>query len=110
MVSNTSHFLASIAIMLPAFLLSLSFHEFSHALAATLFGDNTPKKQGRLTLNPLAHVDPLGLLCLLLFRIGWAKPVIFDQHNFKYPKLYSVLTALAGPCSNFVLAIIMFYG
>jgi len=109
MISQTSHFLASIAIMLPAFLISLSFHEFSHALAATLFGDNTPKRDGRLTLNPLAHVDMLGLLCLLLFRIGWAKPVIFDPKNFKYPKIYSILTALAGPCSNFLLAVIMLY-
>lgn len=110
MVSHAfSSFLASVAIMLPAFLISLSFHEFCHALTATFFGDDTPKKQGRLTLNPMAHVDPLGLLFLLLFRIGWAKPVVFDQRNFKYPKLYSVLTALAGPFSNFFMAVCMFY-
>jgi len=110
MVSHAlSQFFASVAIMLPAFLISLSFHEFCHALSATLLGDDTPKKQGRLTLNPLAHVDPLGLFFLLLFRIGWAKPVIFDQRNFKYPKLYSIITALAGPMANFFLALVMLY-
>lgn len=95
--------------MLPAFLAALSFHEFFHALAATLLGDPTPKKMGRLTLNPMAHVDIMGLACLLLFRVGWAKPVVFDHRNFKYPKLYSVFTALAGPIANFILALFALY-
>jgi Zn-dependent protease len=102
--------LAQIAIMLPAFLVSLSWHEFFHAYVATILGDDTPKKAGRLTLNPIAHIDFLGLLCLLLFRIGWAKPVTFDHRNFKYPKLYAILTALAGPLSNFLLALVILYG
>jgi Zn-dependent protease len=102
------NFLAEVAIILPAFLLSLSFHEFSHALVATWLGDDTPKKSGRLTLNPLAHVDFLGLFFLLIFRVGWAKPVPFDQRNFKYPKFYSILTGLAGPFSNFILAFVAF--
>ncbi len=102
--------LAGIAIMLPAFLIALSFHEFCHALTATLFGDPTPKNQGRLTLNPLAHVDFMGLFFLLVFRFGWAKPVEFDHRYFKHPKLYSILTAFAGPFSNFFLALICFYG
>ena len=102
------NFLAEVAIILPAFLISLSFHEFSHALVATWLGDNTPKKSGRLTLNPFAHVDLLGLFCLLIFRVGWAKPVPFDQRNFKYPKFYSILTGLAGPFSNFLLAFVAF--
>lgn len=97
--------LAEIAIVLPAFIVALSFHEYAHALAATLLGDSTPKRQHRLTLNPLAHVDFLGLFCLLIFRIGWAKPVAFSRDNFKHPKLYSILTALAGPGANFLLAI-----
>jgi Zn-dependent protease len=99
------NFLAQAAIMLPAFIAAVSFHEFSHALVGTLLGDNTAKKMGRLTLNPLSHVDPMGLFFLLVFRIGWAKPVPFDHRNFKHPKLYSILTALAGPLSNFLLAI-----
>lgn len=100
---------ARIAIMIPVFLGALSVHEFSHALAATLLGDDTPRKQGRLTLNPLAHVDFLGLLFLILIRIGWAKPVVFDHRNFKYPKLYSLFTAFAGPLANFLLALTSMY-
>lgn len=89
-----------------AFGIVLSVHEAAHAGMAYLLGDNTAKRMGRLTLNPLVHVDPLGLLCLLVFRIGWAKPVMFDHRNFARPKLYSVLTAYAGPASNFVLALL----
>ena len=103
------HSLAEVAIILPAFLAALSFHEFAHAMAATLLGDKTPLRMGRVTLNPLAHIDPMGLLFLIFFRIGWAKPVIFDHRNFKHRKLYSILTALAGPFSNFCLALILFY-
>ncbi|MBY0353180.1 site-2 protease family protein [Candidatus Babeliales bacterium] len=109
MMNPSAGFFAQLAIMLPAFLISLSVHECSHALAATLLGDNTARRQGRLTLNPLAHIDPLGLLFLLLFKIGWAKPVIFDQRNFKYPRFYAVLTAFAGPASNFIFALVCFY-
>jgi Zn-dependent protease len=108
MMSGFIDLFASMAIMLPAFLIALTFHEFCHALAATALGDSTAKRAGRLTLNPMAHIDPLGMLFLLLFRIGWAKPVPFNQHNFKYPKFYSILTALAGPCSNLLLAFVSF--
>jgi len=90
-----------------AFGIVLSVHEAAHAGMAYLLGDDTAKRMGRLTLNPLVHIDPIGLLCLLLFKIGWAKPVMFDHRNFKRPKLYSVLTAYAGPASNFVLALLM---
>lgn len=110
MTHGAVHFFAGLVIMLPAFLISLSFHEFFHALTATLLGDDTPRRMGRLTLNPLAHVDFLGLFFLIFFRIGWAKPVVFDQRNFSYPRLFSVLTALAGPFSNFFLALVCLYG
>jgi Zn-dependent protease len=109
MQQNFMHEIAYLVIILPAFLIALSFHEFAHSMAATLLGDNTSKRMGRLTLNPLAHIDPMGLMFLMIFRIGWAKPVIFDQRNFKHPRLYSILTALAGPTSNFFLALISFY-
>lgn len=102
-------FLASIAVIFPAFLIALSFHEFSHALAATLLGDDTAKRQGRLTLNPFAHLDLFGTLFLIFFRIGWAKPVPFNIKNFKYPRIYSVLTALAGPAANFILAFVFYF-
>ena len=98
--------LASMAIIIPAFLLALSFHEFSHALVATLLGDTMARRAGRLTLNPMAHIDPLGLLFLIVFRIGWARPVPFDPTNFKRPRIDAVLTAFAGPLSNLILAIL----
>ncbi len=109
MTSNISLLFAQLAIIIPAFLIALSFHECSHALAATLLGDDTPKRMGRLTLNPFAHIDIIGLLFLVIFRIGWAKPVVFDNRNFKHPRFYAVLTALAGPLSNFILALVSFY-
>lgn len=109
MNASFSKSLADAAIMLPAFLAALSFHEFFHALAANLLGDPTPKKLGRLTLNPVAHIDWMGLLFLFFFKIGWAKPVVFDNRNFKHPRLYSVITAYAGPLANFILALIALY-
>jgi Zn-dependent protease len=108
MVSPLVTFLAHAAIMLPAFLLAISFHEFSHALVAHWLGDDTAKQHGRLTINPLAHIDMLGLLFLLIFRIGWANPVPMDYRNFKHPRMYAIIAALAGPCSNFLLAYVCF--
>ena len=98
--------LVSIVRIVVAFLMAITFHEFCHALAAYALGDDTAKKAGRLTLNPFAHIDLIGLLFLILFRIGWAKPVPIDPRNFKYPRVYSVLVALAGPFANFLLAYI----
>ena len=87
-------------------LFSLSVHEFSHGLAAYAVGDKTAKYSGRLSLNPLAHLDPFGAICLLLFGFGWAKPVPVNPWNFKNKKGGMILTALAGPFSNFLLAFI----
>jgi Zn-dependent protease len=106
--SSLIDFLAQAAILLPAFLIAVSFHEFAHALTASLLGDDTAKNRGRLTLNPLAHIDIMGLFFLLLFRIGWANPVPMNYDNFKHPRIYSILTALAGPFSNFILAFFFF--
>lgn len=88
-----------IAIIFVVFLI-LPIHEFAHAGAAYVLGDKAIKYRGRLTFNPLAHVDPLGALCLLLFGFGWAKPVPIDPRNFKNSKAGMALTALAGPLSN----------
>lgn len=85
---------------------SLTIHEFSHALFGSLRGDKTAEREGRLTLNPLAHIDPFGLIPLFLFGFGWAKPVPFNPYNLKNPKWDSVLIALAGPFSNLVLAVV----
>ena len=86
--------------------ISLSFHEFCHALAANLQGDDTAKRVGRLSLNPLRHVSWPGLLMLAVFRFGWAKPVPVNMYRFRNPKLGMALTALAGPVANVLLALL----
>ncbi len=86
--------------------LTLPIHEFAHAFAATKLGDPTPRYQGRLTVNPFAHIDYLGALCILLFGFGWAKPVGVNSYNFRNPKRDMALTALAGPLSNLIVALI----
>lgn len=92
------------AVLVAASLLCITFHETGHGLAAYRLGDNTAKRMGRLSLNPLKHVDLMGLIMMALFRFGWAKPVPVDMRNFKNPKAGMALTALAGPVSNVVLA------
>ena len=85
-------------------LVAIPFHEAGHALAAWLLGDDTAKRQGRLSLNPLAHFDLMGTLCMVFAGVGWAKPVSTDPRNFKNPKWGMALTALAGPAANMLLA------
>lgn len=86
--------------------LTLPVHEFAHGFVADKLGDPTPRYQGRLTLNPIAHLDPIGSLGILLFGIGWAKPVSINARYFKNPKWGMALTALAGPASNIIMAFI----
>ncbi|OGM26149.1 hypothetical protein A3D00_02905 [Candidatus Woesebacteria bacterium RIFCSPHIGHO2_02_FULL_38_9] len=90
-----------------ALLTAITIHEFAHAWMANRLGDPTPKLQGRLTLNPLAHLDPIGTLMLLLVRFGWGKPVQFDPYNLKNPKKDSAIISLAGPGANILLAILL---
>ncbi len=85
-------------------LVSIPCHEAGHALASWLLGDPTARRYGRLSLNPLRHFDLLGTVCLVLFGVGWAKPVPIDARCFKRPKLGMALTALAGPAANLLLA------
>lgn len=87
-----------------AALIALTVHEFSHGYAAYKLGDPTAKSLGRLTLNPVKHLDPIGALCMVFFRFGWAKPVPINPRYFKKPKRDFALTALAGPLSNLLLA------
>ncbi|KKW44629.1 MAG: Peptidase M50 [Parcubacteria group bacterium GW2011_GWA2_56_7] len=89
-----------------AIVLSLTVHEFSHALVGKLRGDRTAELEGRLTLNPLAHIDWFGFLAVVLIGFGWAKPVPYNPHNLKNPKWDSVWVALAGPGSNLVFAVV----
>ena len=88
-----------------AILVALTVHEFSHALAAKLRGDRSAERAGRLTLNPLSHIDWMGFIPLLLLGFGWAKPVPYNPHNLKNPKWDSVIIALAGPASNLIMAL-----
>ena len=108
--SPVTAILLQLIISIIAFMSAITIHEFSHAFVAYLLGDDTAKRHGRLTLNPLAHIDPMGLLFLLIFKIGWATPVPMDPRNFRYPRLFSVLAGLAGPAANFVLALVLLYG
>jgi Zn-dependent protease len=85
-------------------LVGLSFHEFSHAFAAYSLGDNTAKRAGRLTLNPRAHLDPVGSVLILLAGFGWAKPTPVNPNNTRHPKQALALISLAGPASNLLIA------
>lgn len=94
-------------LVIPVLLLSLSIHEYSHGYVSYLLGDPTPKVNGRLTLNPIAHLDLIGSLVLLITRrIGWAKPVPIDPRYYKNPRKGLMLVGVAGPGSNLILAVI----
>lgn len=88
--------------------LTLPIHEFAHGWVATKLGDDTPRYQGRLSLNPLVHIDYFGALCILMFGFGWAKPVQVNTRNFRNPKRDMAITALAGPLSNLIMAFLFF--
>jgi Zn-dependent protease len=90
-----------------ALILSITIHEFAHAYSAQKLGDPTAKLLGRVTLNPLAHLDPIGTLFLLIAGFGWGKPVPFDARNLDNPKRDSAIISFAGPLSNFLLAILL---
>ncbi len=92
-------------ILVPVILFSLTIHEYAHALVAHRLGDDTAKNQGRLSLNPLVHLDLLGTLLLFIVHFGWAKPVPVDPRNFRNPKKDMLLVAIAGPVSNILTAI-----
>lgn len=90
-----------------ALIVAVTIHEFSHAFVADYLGDPTPRLKGRVTLNPLAHLDSLGTLMILFARFGWGKPVPVDPYNFREPKKDSALVSLAGPASNLILAFLL---
>lgn len=98
--------LSKISIMLLPALLAITVHEVSHGWVADRFGDPTARLAGRLTLNPLRHLDPIGTLMLLVFGFGWARPVPVDFGNLRNPRRDMIWVALAGPCANFSLAIV----
>ena len=91
--------------VVPCVLIALTFHEFAHGYMAYKLGDPTAKNFGRLTLNPLKHLDPIGTICMIFFHFGWAKPVPINSRYFKKPRRDMALTAAAGPIMNFILAL-----
>lgn len=105
-------YILSILLAVVPSLLCITLHEISHGLVAYKLGDDTAKSRGRLSLNPLKHLDPVGLLMMLVFHVGWAKPVPVNMYKFKNPKRGMAVTALAGPLSNLIIAVIfmLIYG
>jgi Zn-dependent protease len=99
-------FLQRLILQIPALLLAVTVHEVAHGVVANRLGDPTARLQGRLTLNPLPHIDPLGALAFVLVGFGWAKPVPVNAHNLKRPMRDMALVAAAGPLSNFALAFV----
>lgn len=98
------NFVQELVILAPPFLFALTVHEVAHGYTAFLLGDPTARNLGRLTLNPLRHIDPMGVICFFLIKIGWAKPVPVDPRYFKNPRRDMLWVALAGPGINLVLA------
>lgn len=99
--------LARVLKFLPGIIIGLTVHEYCHALVAHMCGDSTSKDQGRVSLNPLKHIDPLGFIMLIFAGFGWAKPVHFNEQNLRNPKTDVIKIALAGPLSNAVIAMIL---
>jgi len=100
-----SSFIQQIVILAPPILFALTAHEYAHGYVAYRLGDPTASNMGRLTMNPLKHLDPLGVICFFLIKIGWAKPVPVDPRYFKNPRQDMLWVSIAGPLTNLVLAL-----
>ena len=105
MTGNINQFIQEFAILAPPLLLALTFHELAHGYVAYSYGDPTAQQSGRLTLNPLKHLDPLGTILFFIMHIGWAKPVPVNPSYFKRPERDMLWVALAGPGANLLLAL-----
>jgi Zn-dependent protease len=104
LLSDPARFLQQLVLLVPAFLIAVTVHELAHGLVADRLGDPTARAQGRLTLNPLPHIDPLGAIAFLLAGFGWARPVPVNAYNLKHPRRDMAWIAAAGPLSNFAIA------
>src|SRR6266581_6223939 len=104
LLGDPALFLQRLLLQLPALLVAVTVHELAHALVADRLGDPTARRLGRLTLNPLPHIDPMGAICLVLAGFGWAKPVPVDARNFRHPVRDMFWVAVAGPIANFLAA------
>ena len=108
LLTDPTQFALALIILVVPLLVSITVHEWAHGMTAYLFGDPTPKLQGRLSFNPFAHLDPAGTLMLFIVGIGWAKPVEINPNNI-HGRHKLMLVALAGPLSNFIMAIIFIF-
>ena len=106
MFDGLDNFFIGAITSLPGIIIAMVIHEWAHARVAYGLGDFTPKMMGRLTLNPAAHIDVLGLIMLFIAHFGWAKPVQINPYNFSNPKRDDILVSLAGPATNFVVAFV----
>lgn len=109
MFDGLDNFLIGAVISLPGIIIAMVIHEWAHARVAYALGDFTPKMMGRLTLNPAAHIDPIGLILLFIAHFGWAKPVQINPYNFSNPRRDDILVSLAGPGANFAIAFVALF-
>ena len=108
--SDPARFVQQLVLLVPAFLIAVTVHELAHGLVADRLGDPTARAQGRLTLNPLPHIDPLGAIAFLLAGFGWARPVPVNAYNLRHPRRDMAWIAAAGPLSNFAIAFVGLVG
>ena len=108
-MNSILEFLRELAVTIPAVLLALTFHEYAHGLVAYKLGDTTAKDAGRLTINPLKHIDPIGLVMMAILHFGWAKPVPINPYKFKNPRTGMALVAAAGPVMNVLLGAVLIF-
>ena len=106
MFEDFGSFLMNMIAGLPGIIIAMVIHEYAHARVAVALGDYTPRMMGRLTLSPMAHLDPIGLLMLLVAHFGWAKPVQINPNNFENPRRDDILVSAAGPAANLITAFI----
>ena len=106
MFEDMGGFLMNMIAGLPGIIIAMVIHEYAHARVAVALGDYTPRMMGRLTLSPMAHLDPIGLLMLLVAHFGWAKPVQINPYNFENPRRDDILVSLAGPAANLLTAFV----
>lgn len=106
MFNFSASYFVSLLVSLPGILIAITFHEMAHAYAADAMGDPTPRREGRLSLNPLHHLDPIGFLCMIFFRFGWAKPVPINPSNFENRRKGIIVVSLAGCLTNLLLGFI----
>ncbi len=105
LLNDPLSYLHSLIFFFPALIVGFSFHEYAHARAAVWLGDDTPRLMGRLTLSPFAHVDLVGLIVMVLFRFGWAKPVVINPRRFMKPRRDDIIVSLAGVTMNLLLCV-----